>query len=476
MTAPTKEEFYQAALNSISDLPAVAMAVRAGDPTVLGQIGAQATMLAMAAEHVDASRFESFNKARDATVLADAALKGILPLARSCRVTLSVTNNATTPFQVSSGRSLMDRKGRLYQADVSVTIAPGATANVNLTQKTLRTETHTVQVPRPFYSVLVPLSEEMHLCTLSLWKGPVEFTYSPEFFNVTAGQAAYTVEADEQRRLFIRLGDNTRVGYSAAAGDTFEMRISECEGAITDLEAGEAFTLQYVLTPGDGQIKAALSAVLDTGANPPTIADLRVMARYPAIYDHNAVYLAEFDELLRRYLTPRFLSVWNEQIEEAKRGPNILNTNTLFVSGLVTGMTNDAFESRVRDLIKRADDLYKVRFVPAVFTPIEVRVDAEVSVVHDADAVKAKIRAALLDAFGDQSPNVAQGMRRPILVQAITKILKDAVPALQDQAADFKVTVTMPTTVLPEQFMFISDASLTVNVLPANFGNSLWNY
>jgi hypothetical protein len=37
-------------------------------------------------------------KARDSTVLADATLKGILPLARSCRVNLSVKNTDAVPY------------------------------------------------------------------------------------------------------------------------------------------------------------------------------------------------------------------------------------------------------------------------------------------------------------------------------------------------------------------------------------------
>lgn len=476
MTAPTKEALRQAALNALSQYPAVALAVQAGDPRVLAQIGAQVEMLSLMVDHTEVSRFEAFTKSRDSTILADASLKGILPLARACRVKVSLQNKGGAAFQVVAGRRFLDSKGRLYQADAAVTIPSGQTALVAMTQKDVRSVSHTVQIAQPFYEIQVPLGDSVHLASLSVWKGSTELAYSPDYFNITAGQLAYTVETDELRRLWVRMGDSSRVGYSVSAGDIFDLRITECEGAVTDLTAGETFTLQYILTPADGQVSATLSTVDDSGANPPTMADLRVMARYPAIYDHNAVYLGEFDALLRRYLSPRFLSVWNEQIEESVRGASVNNINTLFVSGLINGMTNAAFEARVRELISRADDSYKVRFVATDIEPVPVSIVASVSVVHDAASVESQIRAAVLAAFGDGAPDVSQGMRNPIRVQAITRILKAQVPALQDDAADFRVTVTLPATVLPEQFLHVSAASLSVTVQRANFGNALWSY
>lgn len=476
MTAPTKEDIRQAALNALSQFPAVALAVQAGQQRVLAQIGAQVEMLSLVVDHTEVSRFEAFTKTRDSTILADASLKGILPVARACRVNVSLQNNGSAAFQVAAGRRFLDSKGRLYQADAAVTVPAGQSAQVALTQKDVRTVTHQVVIPQPFYQIQVPLSDSLHLAMLGVWKSVVEFGYSPDFFNILPGQLAYTVETDELRRLWVRMGDSSRVGYSVVAGDTFELRITECEGEITDLSTGEAFTLEYILTPADGQVKAALSSVEDSGANPPTMDELRVMARYPAIYDHNAVYLGEFDELLRRYISPRFLSVWNEQIEESVRGPNKDSINTLFVSGLVTGMSTTAFQARVRELVRRADDSYRVAFVATDIEPVAVSVDASISVVHDVASVESQIRAAVLAAFGDGSKAVSQGMRNPIRVQEINKILKAKVPALQDDAADFKVTVTLPAAVLPEQYLHISVDSLSVNVRRANFGNTLWSY
>lgn len=471
-------EIELAALAALSSFPTVAAFVQAGDPRVLAQIKAQAAMLAMLSEQVDVAQYEPFVKARDSTVLADASLKGILPLARACRVSLLVTNGDALPFVLDAGRRLLDAKGRIYMVDSATTIAAGATVSVACTQRTTRTIAHTVVSPQPFYRIELTANDaDVYLNTIGVFLGPLEFTYVPDWFNVGVGDMAYQVETDERRKLWVCMGSTDVVGYGVQPGDSFELRVTECEGKISDLAPAGAFTLEYTYTPADGLLVAALDTVLDVGAAPPSMADLRVMSRYPSIYDHNAVYLGEFDFLLRRYLTGiRFLSVWNEQVEEVARGASLNNINHLFVSGLVTGMTNPAFQARAAELISRADGSYKVSFVTTDIEPVPVTIAATVAVVHDTATVTAQIRAAMLAKYGDGSPDVSKGLSNPIRNQVINRLLRDKVPALQDELSDFKVTVTLPGTILPEQFLHISEASLTVTVTRADYSSGLWNY
>lgn len=475
---PTAFEFEQSALAALSGFPTVAALVQAGDPRVLAQIRAQAAMLAMLSEQVEVAQFEPFVKSRDSTVLADATLKGILPLARACRVSLSIKNTDTLPFALATGRWLIDTTGRSYTVESGLTIAAGATVLVACTQMTTRTVAHTVGLASPFYRAeLTQTDADVYLNTLTVWKGGQEFSYAPDWFNVQINGFNYQVETDEQRRLFVCFGAGNVTGYGVMAGDAFEFRVTECEGLISNLKPAEKFSLEYVYTPADGLLTLTLATVLDQGAAPPTMADLRVMARYPAIYDHNAVYMGEFDFLLRRYLTGvRFLSVWNEQIEEVVRGANVNNINRLFVAGLVTGVVDSVFQARVIELITRADNSYRVSFVPAVLTPVAVTIEARVSVVHDPATIQAQIRAALLAVYGDGQPDVARGMSSPIRVQPINILLREAVPAFQDERSDFLVQITLPATLLPEQFLYISGDSLSVSVTSASFNAGLWNY
>lgn len=108
--------------NELSGYPVVAQYVRAGDPRVLAQISYNAAMLAMLSEEVQVAKMEAFAKTRDATVMADAAMRGILPLGRACRVTLQITNSDSEALALSSGRRLLDAKGRTYELDSAVNI------------------------------------------------------------------------------------------------------------------------------------------------------------------------------------------------------------------------------------------------------------------------------------------------------------------------------------------------------------------
>lgn len=476
MTAVTARELEAAAIAKAGADPTIARLIQAGDPRVLAQLRSQATMLAMVSAQVENARYEAFLKSRDATILADATLKGILPLGRSCAVSLTVTNGDAAPFTLAAGRRLLDPKGRIFMVDADVIVPAGGTATATAKQKTIRTVEHTVTLPTPYYRMEVTGADtDTFVTSLEVWKDGLIFTYSPDWFNVDPGDFCYQAETDERRRLMVCMGSDA-IGYAVQAGDEFSLVVTECEGKITDLQAGDAFTLEYVFTTPDGKQQIALSAVNDTGAAPHTVAELRVMAQYPSIYDHNAVYLGEFAFLLRRYISDvTFLSVWNEQIEESARGASVNNINKLFVAGRINGMDDATFQARAKELIARADDSYKVAFVTVVDKPATVVVTGSVSVVHDKTVVAQQIRGAILDAYGAGSPLVSMGMSNPLKVQAITKLLKDNIAAFQDGLSDFSVTVTIAGTPMPEDFVQVTDASLTVTLTSAASNNGLWN-
>lgn len=477
MVAITKDEFLQKAMDSLSAFPTVALYVKAGDPRVLGQLGAQATMLSMISQQIDVDKFEPFVKSRDGTVLADAALKGILPLGRACRVTLSIENTDSQSVSLGAQRRFLDSKGRLYELDAALTIASGATGTATAVQIRRRSLASSITTAKDFYSLPVSLSsDEMFLNTLVVYKGTDEFRYAPDWFNVSADEFAYQVEVDELRQMFVRFGKSTVKGYGVKQGDQFTLDITECNGRIVDLAPDSSFNIEYIFSAGEAGLRATLLSVQDEGAAPQTMPELRVMARYPAIYDHNAVYLGEFEFLLRRYMSGiRFLSVWNEQIEEAVRGASVSNINKLFVSGLVSGMDAAAFRTRATTLLMRADDSYRLAFVAAVLVPVPVTINASVAISWDRATVESQIRSLMLEYYGDGAINVSQGMGQPIKKAQINKLLRENIDALRDEKAEFDVSMTLPTTPLPENFLYVSGASLTVNVASVNYGTSLWN-
>ena len=96
-------------------------------------------MLGMISAQVDVAQYEPFIKARDATILADASLKGVLPLARAATAELIVTNNDNANFTLAADRRLTDSKGRVWMVDASAVIGAKSSKTITCAQRTART-------------------------------------------------------------------------------------------------------------------------------------------------------------------------------------------------------------------------------------------------------------------------------------------------------------------------------------------------
>lgn len=469
---------FQAAMESaIAGFPAAATAYKAGDPRLIAQIQACAAMLAMLSQQVDVAEAEPFLKARAGTVLADAALKGILPLATPARVQVAVANPSGSAVTLAAGRVILDGKGRSYSVLASATIAAAGSGVITAQQYTTRQISHTVGVSAPFYEVQVTASSDgAYLAGLTVSDASGEFTYSTEFANVASGARVYHAETDEYRRLFLRFGASGIVGHQPASGDVLTITVRECAGEI-DIAEGDSFALAYTADAAEGACTLTLDELLASGSAPHDIDTLRVLARYPALHDANAVHLGNFDFLLRRHLPSglEFLSVWNEQAEEAVRGANSSNINKLFVAVSVPGQSSGTTQAQVSQIVARADDSYRLAFVAPVEVAVPITVTAQVAAVHDPGDIASQIETVLLGLYGRGTAAAARGLSRTFRIQTIHTELRDSIAALQDQISDFSVVVGSTPSPLPEHFRFLTSASVTVNVTAIQDSTGLWS-
>jgi hypothetical protein len=472
----TRDEFLAALEAEVQSRPMAALYYQAGDPRTLAQVGAFATMLAMQSTGIDIATTEPFLKTRDTTVLADATMKGILPFGRPPRMTLSVKNDSASPVSIGSGRRLLDSFGRVYTVEVGATIAAGASGTLTVKQMTTRTFSHTVNGSTPFYAVQIPPNDDSDVVISGVYVsiGSTSFAYAPEFGNLAADEPGFTIETDEQRRLFVKFGWDATFGVQPNNGDVIDFIIEETFGAST-LAVDAPFTFESVVSTTDRSLTMKLAAMIYPGADPIDIETLREWARYPSGYDSSAVYLGNFDFLIRRNIFPfRFLSVWNEQIEESVRGASVANINKLFVAAMMDGVDATWMQNEIRRVVADADDSYSVKFIPVVETPLAVTVDAQVSVVHDTGDVKAKIQDAIIALYGRDSIAVQKGM-----VRLSNKRMSDTLrtlAALQDDGSDFRITIADLSAPKPEQFRYVSLASLTVNVTQATYNDGQWSH
>ena len=89
--------------------------------------------------------------------------------------------------------------------------------------------------------------------------------------------------------------------------------------------------------------------------------------------------------------------------------------------------------------------------------------------------VESKIRAVIYSMYGKGSQAAKRGFLQ-INTKRTSEKLKDQVVALQDDGADFQVRIGDLGAQLPEQYRYVSEASLTVNVRQATYNDGLWSH
>lgn len=481
----TKKDFVAAITANIDKHPAAAVLWRAGDPRLIEIMLSIAEMASMLSQQQEMVAMEAFEKARDTTVLADAALKGIVPQASPAQIIAVWTNNSDSAYQVVAGKRLLDTNGRIYEV-LQPAIAPpnGGTADVTLIQYSTNIISHTVSGSEPFYSILIPEpTNGRYIAGISVLNADnTTFQYRYRFTNVSPDELVYHIETDEYRRIYIKFGYEGYAGYQPEDGEILKIVVHESDGDVRPT-SGSLFTLEYLYNSQDARQDVRMKELLQAGSNPFTVPVLRELSRYPSIYDDNAVYLGEFDSLLRRNLSGlEFLSVWNEEIERKVRGENVDHINRLFVA--YRGVDADdvwsqdqasasATQENISRIIGYADDSYRITFVEPVISNIYFTIHASIARVHNIDAVKGQIRDALLLKYGIGTAYARRGNDAPRQREAV-ELIRSNVVALQDAGSDFRVTIVAEQPPLPEHWHYVTQESIVINIEYANYAVNQW--
>lgn len=494
----TKADYQRAIRDSIASYPTIAPLYQAGDPRIMQHLDAMATMLAMFSAQVEAAHAEAFEKTRDATVLADAAMRGIVRKGKSARVRVRAINTGSSAFTVESGRTLLDSSGLLWRVETPAAVPAGGEATFEASQVRSSTVTHTVSGTEPFYAIEVPAPEDdSYLCAIAVSDADGAFEYRDRYVNTAPDERVFHVEADDRQRTYVRFGFDGVVGVQPKDGAEITLTVFYTSGEVSPAY-DSPFSFEYLGSPAESAIELRMDALLIAGQNPMPMSVLRDLARYPSVYDDNAVFLGEFDFLVRRkFPTLQFLSVWNESAEERARGPSLDNINALFVACLskeggeqvqqeddpetpvqpllIDNASLTATQQEIKAAILAADDSYRVYFFTPVRSKIYMNVNARVSTSYVASDVKAKIAETLLKAFGEESAAARRGGQRP-LYQKVYELLRKNIQALSDGEADLTVNIVEPASVLarPEMWRYLDKNTLTVNVETANIVTPSW--
>ena len=466
----TKKDLYDSAMRELSKYPELAVRVNAGDVLITQHIGAIAQMLAMVSWQIGVAEVEPWTRARDNMVLADATAKGVMPFAKPPRWQINAVNKSAEDNVIGAGRKLLDTKSRVWVVTDGATISAQGSALISAVQEEVKVVTHTVSTGSNFYKIEVPtLDIDQYLTSVALVRTSDQFPFklAERFNNVAPNDWVYHLMSDESMRLWIEFGTDGVAGYVPALGEQFDIVMRYTYGK-ANIANATPFGFEYSFSSETDKLtELYANAMIDGGAFAPSIVEMREITSFPSIYDANAVYLADFQFLLMRNLSPFvFLSVWNEQLEESVRGASVDNINVLFVS-FIKANTNEAqAQVDITRAIEYADDSYRVRFVPVVEKHIPIEVHLRLSPVHDFESVRIRIREILLAQYGRQSEWARRGRNR-INWRHTTDLLKSKIVELQDATSDISVVVTDDTIAnKPEEFRYVSSDSISVSNAP----------
>ena len=483
----TTDDFKSVFQNVVNKYPSVALLYEAGDNRTMALIDTMSSMLAMLSAQVETALIEPYEKTRTATLLADAALRDLLPKANPTRVKIAVTNKNTVPFLITANRTIIDSNNRYYRAETTITVPAKTiidntdvygTEFIEATQITTETINHVVTNSEPFYAIEIqPVIDDNYLSSITVSDSNGAFLFRERFINSLPNERVFTVETDIQGRFYVRFGWSGKVGIQPIDGATIIINIVRTLGDI-NLNPELPFYFEYTQSINDANIDLILDSVIIKGENPYSQSYLRDLCRYPSVYNASAVYLGDFEFLIRRnFPMLQFISIWNESIEESHRGANVSNINTLFVACFndvetlltengttvtplrITNLTTT--QELIKSVILKADNSYKVVFYTPIIAKYDIAINVTISNSYNLNDIESLIKGILIAEYGK---SVMTGQKQ-LLVKRIYELLKIKLPALNDVNSDLSVFVTkINNTDRPELWRYIDNDSIIVNI------------
>ncbi len=470
-------------LGVLGDYPQIAERYRAKDPTVCAMIGSIKHLIVALSQDMHHNASEPFIKSKDKTIIADAISKGILPTATPSRHRVQIENMGTAPVSLSAGRVIEDNMGRPWRLLSATRVNAQAKVIVECEQSVQIEHRHLCGVTEPFYWLNLPIHEDMHLASISITKPATStvYRYTPKFMNAKAGEAVYTLVSENLSSISVIFGDDARCGQTIQAGDQLVITLTHSYGKIEPDTLKNA-TLQSLHTADEKRLGLIFvpDGLVRAGTSPLSIDQMRLLASFPSTYDQNAVFMANFDMLLRQHLMDRiaFMSVWNETLHERHYGASVDNINHLNLT-IVAKNSRDqaALENDAKLLIAKADSLLdgRVRIKAVEQKSYALTIEGVLAGVHDIDGVSAQIKGLLLSRYGKQSIAASYPNPNGFNSQEIATLIRTQIPAFQDRISDFVVKRGNNNLIRPHEWVYLTENSITVTLTrTADVSANIW--
>ncbi len=206
---------------------------------------------------------------------------------------------------------------------------------------------------------------------------------------------------------------------------------------------------------------------------------MRLLSSYPSLYDEDAVFLGNFDYVVRKKFMKRahFISVWNETLQEQHFAITYRDINHL---NLVVVAKNPAEQAVLEQDICRyigfCDNLYegKVNVHEVVEKPLPIVITGTLASVHNTDMVKTQIIELLVERYGREALSSSRWLVNGFNSQEMSKLINDNIVAFQDRMSDFSIKLSNEIN-KPNEWVYITKDSIVVNMeRTADISGATW--
>ena len=470
----------------LQDYPAFYARYMAGDTSIAAPIRSIQHIMAEFGRDVDISEIEPFVRSKEASILADASNKGILPLCTPCQHAVEIRNtDKTHTLKVASGRVIEDGQGRAWRLLQSVNVPADSIATVTAEQSEIKQISYSPEVTETFHNLELELEDDLYLFQLDVEdQDNNSFSFVTRWMNTNAGDYTITLKTNTRRKIIMEFGDSERFGRTLEVGNVLSIRMFHSHGDIDVSQLREA-SLKEVNNSVEQRavIRFKPDGLIKRGANPLTIEQMSLLSSYP-LYDDNPVFLGNFNfSTLKKFLSrSEYLNVWNEVVEEQHYGASYLNINKLFVAvNAKFSSEQSALQDDIRQYLGKADQLYsgddKVIFKQVVERPFQLFIKGLLSPVHDIENVKEQIKTLLLRYYGRGTTAACYYLPNGLNHQELGKVLK-TIAAFQDRSSDIKLatedlSLNPPK---PHEWLYLTEDSIHIDIATTtNVGESRWS-
>ena len=406
------------------------------------------------------------------SIAAHAEDRGYLPRPpKPSSGTATITNKGAETLIVPASQPFQSNKGIPYLTQAIVTIQPGDAATVSIIQAEKTEVLASISESVPFFEILFDPALTSKIYAVDVYAdiqdgaGETKWSLARMFSNSDETSLVYDLFYSHAGQIGVRFG-NGIFGHQPPAGSAIRCVLWATLGD-TSLLFGQALHIIGTLLDIVGAAAAVTietTNIISGGSSAEGTEELRRNLIYWPVYHDEFVWREDYVFFLKRRLPGiLWLKVWGEAEAEIEAGEFDQSfINTIFVSAYSPSMASASLWAQISEAFSSVKIFNrKFRWIEPSFRTFNLSVTGKISREFSSVTAIAAIEAALLTAYGKDSP----ARKDTYFLKDVYKIVNDT-GFFSSAGASFEVSMSGPAgTTLLNEMLCLGLTTITLEYL-----------